>query len=87
MRRVFVVFQFAITIALFVGLSTVMVQIKYVQSFNFGYNREHVLVIPDYLGNRDDLLKMRVLDMSGVISAGRTNFLMREDLRSLEAFP
>ncbi len=87
MRRVFVVFQFAITIALFVGLSTVMVQIKYVQSFNFGYNREHVLAISDYLGNRDDLLKMRVLDMSGVIFAGRTNFLMREDLRSLEAFP
>ena len=87
MRRVFVVFQFAITIALFVGLSIVMVQIKYLQSFNFGYNRENVLVIPDYLGNRDDLLKMRVLDMSGVIFTGRSNFILGDNLRSIEAFP
>ncbi len=87
MRRVFIVFQFAITIALFVGVSTVLIQIKYVRSFNFGYNREHVLVIPDYVGNRDDLLKMKVLDMSSVLSAGRSNYLIRENFRLLEAFP
>ena len=87
MRRVFVVFQFAITIALFVGLSTVMAQIEYVRSFNFGYNREQVLVVPDYLGKRDDLLKTRVLNMSSVLSAGRSNYLIREDYRVLEVFP
>ncbi|MDH4217892.1 MAG: ABC transporter permease [Candidatus Aminicenantes bacterium] len=87
MRRVFIVFQFAITIALFVGVSTVLVQIKYVRSFSFGYNREHVLVIPDYVGNRDDLLKMKVLDMSSVLSAGRSNYLISENFRLLEAFP
>lgn len=87
MRRVFIVFQFAIAIALFVGVSTVLIQIKYVRSFNFGYNRENVLVIPDYVGKRDDLLKMKVLEMSSVLSAGRSNFLLREDFRLLEAFP
>jgi putative ABC transport system permease protein len=39
------------------------------------------------VGDRDDLLKMRVLDMSGVIFAGRTNFLMGENLGSIEVFP
>jgi len=62
MRRVFIVFQFAVTIALFVGITTVLVQIRYVQSFNFGYNRENVLVVPDYIGKGDDLLKKKVLD-------------------------
>jgi putative ABC transport system permease protein len=87
MRRVFIVFQFAITIALFVGISTVLVQIRYVQSFNFGYNRENVLVIPDYIGKDDDLLKKKVLDMSGVLSAGKTNYLLPENFTSFEAFP
>lgn len=87
MRRVFVIFQFAITIALFVGLSTVMAQIRYIQSFNFGYNREQVLVVPDYLGKRDDLLKVKALNMSSVLSAGRSNYLIREDYRVLEVFP
>jgi len=87
MRRVFIVFQFAITIALFVGVSTVLIQIKYVRSFNFGYNRENVLVIPDYVGNRDDLLKMKVLNMPSVLSAGRSNYLIRENFVLIEAFP
>jgi len=87
MRRVFIVFQFAITIALFVGISTVLVQIRHVQSFNFGYNRENVLVVPDYIGKGDDLLKKKVLDMSGVLSAGKTNYLLPENFTSYEAFP
>ncbi len=87
MRRVFIVFQFAITIALFVGITTVLVQIRYVQSFNFGYNRENVIVVPDYIGKGDDLLKKKVLDMSGVVSAGKTSYLPTQESSSFSAFP
>jgi putative ABC transport system permease protein len=87
MRRAFIVFQFAITIALFVCIFTVLVQIRYVQSFNFGYNRENVLVIPDYIGKGDDLLKKKVLDMPSVLSAGKTNYVINENFGLREAFP
>jgi len=86
-RRVFIVFQFAITIALFVGVSIVFAQIRYVQSYNFGYNRENVLVVPDYIGKGDDLLKKKVLDMSGVLSAGKTGYLPTQESATFLAFP
>lgn len=87
MRRVFIVFQYAVTIALFVGVSTVLIQIRYVQSFNFGYNRENVLVVPDYIGKGDDFLKKKVLDMYGVISAGKTSYLPTQESSSFSAYP
>jgi len=87
MRRAFIVFQFAVTIALFVGVSIVIIQIRYVQSCDFGYNRENVLVVPDYIGKGDDLLKMKVLDMSGVLSAGKTSYLPTQESSTFLAFP
>ncbi|MCP4726266.1 MAG: FtsX-like permease family protein [bacterium] len=70
-RRFLVVFQFAITIALIIGVFIVYLQIDFLKSISMGYNRERILVIPNFVGNRDDILKNRLTDNSGIISMGR----------------
>ena len=86
MRRILVVFQFAITVALNLGVFTVMIQIRYLKSVDLGYDREQVLGVQNFLGNREDLLKNRLQDMPGVVSAGRTSRIMGEGL-SVQAIP
>ena len=86
MRRILVVFQFAITVALILGVLTVMIQIRYLKTVNLGYNREQVLAIPNFLRNDDDLLKARLTQIPSVKAVGRSNRLMGEGL-SVMAIP
>jgi putative ABC transport system permease protein len=86
MRRILVISQFAITVALIVGVFTVVIQINYLKSINLGYNREQVLGIPNFLGDREDILKKQLENMPGVVSVGRSSRLMGEGL-SIETIP
>jgi len=47
LRRFLVVFQFAISIFLIIGTLVIYNQLKYIQSKDLGYNRDHVLVVHD----------------------------------------
>jgi putative ABC transport system permease protein len=71
LRRVLVVFQFAITTALLVAVFVVLAQIKYLKSMDMGYNREQVLVVFNPVREGEDLLKHRVETMPSVLSVGR----------------
>jgi putative ABC transport system permease protein len=71
LRRVLVVFQFAITTALLVAVFVVLAQIKYLKSMDMGYNREQVLVVINPVREGDDLLKQRLETMPSVLSVGR----------------
>lgn len=46
MRRILVVFQFAISIALIIGSGVVYNQMEYIKNKDVGYNREQVLTFP-----------------------------------------
>lgn len=46
-RRILVVIQFSITIALIIGTLTVYKQINYIRNKNLGFDREQVVIIPN----------------------------------------
>ncbi|MFC1493372.1 ABC transporter permease [candidate division KSB1 bacterium] len=86
-RRFLVVFQFAITIALILGVFIVYLQIDYLKSIDMGYNRERILVIPNFVGNRDDVLKSRLNDYPGVLSMGRISSMPGATFPRYEIIP
>ena len=54
LRNGLVIFQFAVTIILFIGTFIIYNQLKYIQSKNLGFNKEQVIIInkTDDLGNK-----------------------------------
>jgi putative ABC transport system permease protein len=87
MRRVLVVFQFAITTALLVGVFVVLAQIKYLKSMDMGYNREQVLVMFNPVREGADLLKQRLMAMPSVLSAGRLDAEPSPNFNRMEIIP
>jgi putative ABC transport system permease protein len=85
-RRVLVVCQFAITIALVVMVLVIQDQIKYLQGLDMGYNREQVIAMfaPN---NADDLLLERTKNLPGVISVGRSSGVLGGDFIRYEIIP
>jgi len=75
LRRVLVVFQFAITTVLIISVFIVIAQIKYLKSMDLGYNRSQVVAIPNGLREGDDLLKHKMLTLPSVVSVGRIDAL------------
>lgn len=69
LRRVLVVFQFAISILLIIGTLIMYRQIKYMLNKDVGFNKEQLLVInrADALGPRVKSFKESVKGISGVI--------------------
>lgn len=86
LRRILVIFQFVITVGLIVGVLTVFAQIRHLQSMNLGYNRDQVLVMPNFIGDREDILRNKLEELPTVTSMGRTSRLMGEGL-SIQAIP
>ncbi len=82
LRRILVVFQFAVSILLIVGTLIMNRQIKYMLNKDVGFNKEQVLVIEraHVIGNRMKSFKESVKQLPGVIDIasstaipGRTN--------------
>lgn len=46
LRRVLVVFQFAVSVVLIIGTSVMHKQLSFIQSKNLGFEKEHILVVP-----------------------------------------
>jgi len=77
LRSSLVVFQFAISILLIIGTIVIYNQLKYIQSKDLGYDREHVMVVNRVwtLGNKAKTFKEEIKKLAGVKSATLSGFL------------
>lgn len=77
LRSGLVVFQFAISIVLFIGTFIIYGQLKYVQEKNLGFDREHVLVINRAwaLESKAETFKNELLNNAHIINASNTDNL------------
>jgi putative ABC transport system permease protein len=73
-RRGLVVFQFAISIVLIVGVVVVYRQLKFIQSWDLGFHKENVVLIKRQgeLNNRLDAFLERASQLSGIVAASST---------------
>lgn len=87
-RRILVVCQFTITITLITAVLIVHLQIQHLNNLDMGYNKEQVIVIPDF--NRQgnyDLLKEEIRKLPFVQSIGRSGSLPGNDFVRYEVIP
>jgi putative ABC transport system permease protein len=77
LRSFLVVFQFAISFFLITSTLVVYQQIKYIQSRDLGYTRDHVLIVQNTqtLGNQAQSFKHEIKQLSGVDNATLTSAL------------
>ncbi len=77
-RRVLVVFQFAISIALIVGTLIVYKQIVFMKNTELGFNKEHVVAIPrmsDAIRKSYRSVRGELLGLPGVIDVGASDLV------------
>jgi len=76
-RNVLVVFQFAISIFLIIGTLVIYNQLKYIQSKDLGYTRDHVMVVRNVwsLGNNAKSFRDEVKTLAGVQDASLSGAL------------
>ncbi len=67
LRKTLVVFQFAVSIFMIVGVITVIKQLDFMKNKNLGFHREQMVVITSP-GNNSDVLRQRILQNPGVQS-------------------
>jgi len=77
LRSFLVVFQFSISIILIIGTLVIYNQLKYIQSKDIGYNRDHVLVVQNIstLGNKAQTFEQEVKRLAGVKNASLSEAL------------
>jgi putative ABC transport system permease protein len=77
LRSVLVVFQFAISLFLITSTLVVYRQMKYIESRDIGYNRDHVLIIhnTETLGSQSTTFKEEIKQLAGVDNATLTSAL------------
>lgn len=68
MRKTLIVIQFSISIAVIIGIGIIHRQLKYVQNFDLGYNRENIVLFnaDDALLNKWDDFKQQLLSSTGI---------------------
>jgi putative ABC transport system permease protein len=88
LRSFLVVFQFAISLFLITSTLVVYQQIKYIQSRDLGYSRDHVLVVhnTESLGSQASSFKQEIKQLSGVDNATLTSALPTADFGNATSF-
>jgi putative ABC transport system permease protein len=88
LRSFLVVFQFAISIFLITGTLVVYNQLKYIQSRDLGFNRDHVLIVQNVygMGNQAKSFKKEVKKLKDVDDATMTGALPAENYMSGSSF-
>ncbi|HEY0245719.1 MAG TPA: ABC transporter permease, partial [Mucilaginibacter sp.] len=81
LRSFLVVFQFSISIFLIIGTIVIYSQLKYIQSTDLGYNRDHILIVQNSwsLGGKAKAFKQEIKQITGVQSATLTQALPTAD--------
>jgi putative ABC transport system permease protein len=77
-RRLLVISQFAISIALIIGTIVIYRQLTYLKSTELGFEKEHVVVLPglrDIMPNSYQTLKNEFRNIPGVINVGASSLV------------
>ncbi|HVW95077.1 MAG TPA: ABC transporter permease [Mucilaginibacter sp.] len=76
-RNILVVFQFGISIFLIIGTLVIYNQLKYIQSKDLGYDRDHVMIVRNVwsLGNGAKSFRDEVKNLAGVQNASLSGAL------------
>jgi len=74
-RKVLVVFQFGISIALIITTMIVFQQLRYMQQASLGYDKEHILTLPYYpaLNDQYESFRNTLLRNSNIKDVGRSS--------------
>jgi len=76
LRKGLVIFQFSISIILIAGTIIVNLQLKYLRTYNMGFDKENMIVLPVYekVGKNYQTIKNELRNIPGVLSvtAGRS---------------
>jgi putative ABC transport system permease protein len=77
-RKILVVFQFSISIALIAATIIVYKQIIFMKNTELGFNKEHVVIIPrmsETLRKSYRSIRSEMLDLSGVVDVGASDLV------------
>jgi putative ABC transport system permease protein len=77
-RKILVVFQFSISIALIAGTMIVYKQILFMKNKELGFNKEHVVIIPrmsESLRKSYQSIRGELVNLSGVIDVGASDLV------------
>lgn len=76
LRKGLVIFQFSISIILIIGTIVVNLQLRYLRSYNMGFDKENMIILPVYgkVGKNYETIKNELRNIPGVLSvtAGRS---------------
>ncbi|WP_324678496.1 ABC transporter permease [Hymenobacter sp. GOD-10R] len=77
LRSGLVVFQFCVSIVLMISTVVVYQQLQYIQHKKLGYDKEHVLVLPDayLLGQHAEAFRQQLLQDPRVVSVSTSGYL------------
>ena len=75
LRKVLVVVQFSIAIVMLIGTGIVYQQLEYMRNKHLGFDREHVVIIPNLNGMSFELILGRFPEHTGVVSTTGANFV------------
>ena len=87
LRRVLVVGQFAVSIALIIAVFIVLDQIHYLNSIDLGYNRENIAVLPNFDNDQMLVMKEKIENLTSVESVGTISNMPGGTLVRLEVVP
>ncbi len=80
-RRVLVVTQFSLSIALLIGTSVAYNQLRFLRHSKLGFNTENIVYIPvkENIGKRYDAFKAELLSDSNILSVAAQYYLFAEE--------
>jgi len=87
LRRILVVGQFAVSIALIIAVFIVIQQIEYLNSIDLGYNREDVAILPGFGNEQSAVIMDKARNLSYVESVGTISNMPGGTLVRLEVVP
>ncbi len=87
LRRVLVVGQFAVSIALIIAVFIVIDQIHYLNSIDLGYNRRDIAVLPSFDNEQTLVMKDKIENLTSVESVGTISNMPGGTLVRLEVVP
>jgi putative ABC transport system permease protein len=81
LRRILVVFQFSLSIALLIGTSVAYNQIRFLRHAKLGFNKENIIYVPvkENIGKRYDAFKAELLNDSNILSVAAQYYLFAEE--------
>ncbi len=75
LRKALVIVQFSMAILLMIGTGTVYEQLEYMREKHLGFEKEHVVILPDLEGMDFDLIRDRYPQHAGVVSVSGANYM------------